>query len=87
MTLIICVFFGLLSAVAIFFTCKWVVGLVIFKYDPTNPYRRHCKKCNAHQIMYSSNIEGHASDIWWQEVYPIGNNEKCICHSYSDYRS
>lgn len=49
-----------------------------------NPYHRICKKCGSHQNMYKSNIEGNNS-TWWEDVYPIGNDENCKCHSYSDY--
>lgn len=57
---------------------------LLFRYDKQNPYRRYCKKCGACQIQYESNVIGH-NDTWWQEVYPIGNDEKCKCHSYSEY--
>jgi len=71
---------GILSA---FFVIK---EKLLFKKGHT-PYSRICKKCNSHQIMYSSNIEGEENIHWWQEVYPIGNNEKCKCHSYAEYHN
>ena len=48
-----------------------------------NPYYRICKKCGSHQSMYQSNIEGCENDVWWERVYPLGNDEKCQCHSYT----
>jgi hypothetical protein len=57
----------------------------LFYTDKNNPFRRKCKKCGSAQSMYKSNIEG-CNDVWWEEIYPIGNNPKCQCHKYSDYR-
>lgn len=78
-----------LYSVALLVLIKHVVAKwLLFKKDPRgNPYRRYCKKCGACQIMYQSNIEGWEDDIWWEEVYPIGDNPKCKCHDYSEYRS
>ena len=85
-TLLIIIF-----ALSFLFVCymfyRLVISLFLFRFDKYNPYRRYCKKCNSHQVMYSSNIEGQENDHWWEEVYPIGNNEKCKCHSFSEYRS
>lgn len=75
----------LITIVGTYSLYRGIVSAMLFKYDKYNPYRRHCKKCNSHQVMYSSNIEGDNS-WWWEEVYPIGNNDKCKCHSFSDYR-
>ncbi len=64
---------------------RWVWQMVLFKCGH-NPYARICKRCGAHQNMYQSNIEDDNS-TWWEDVYPIGNNEKCKCHSFTDYHS
>lgn len=57
---------------------------ILFKLG-RNPYRRVCKKCGSCQTMYSSNIEGLEEVSWWEEVYPIGDNPNCECHSYAEY--
>jgi len=64
---------------------KWIRSLLLFKKGH-NPFHRICKKCGANQHQYRSNIEGNEHETWWEEVYPIGNDEKCKCHSYSQYR-
>lgn len=51
-----------------------------------NPFSRICKDCGAHQDQYRSNIEGCEHQTWWVEVYPIGNNPECKCHSYAEDR-
>jgi len=58
--------------------------MLLFKQGH-NPFNRICKKCGSHQVQYQSNIEGQSHVTWWQEVYPIGNNEKCQCHKYAEY--
>lgn len=52
-----------------------------------NPFNRICKKCGAHQSQYQSNIEGCEHNTWWEEVYPIGNDENCQCHKYAEYHN
>lgn len=47
-----------------------------------NPFARICRKCGAHQHQYHSNIQG-SHDVWWEEVYPIGNDPNCSCHKYA----
>lgn len=49
-----------------------------------NPYSRICKECGAQQDLYQSNIEGWKKRTWWVEMYPIGNNPNCKCHSYAE---
>ena len=51
-----------------------------------NPFHRICTKCGSHQVMYRSNIQGHEHATWWEEIYPLGNNEKCWCHWYADHK-
>lgn len=78
------IFISLLCLVALYFIYRGILAASLFKYDETNPYRRHCTKCGAHQTMYSSNIEGN-NNWWWEECYPLGNNDKCKCHSFTEY--
>lgn len=49
-----------------------------------NPYARICRKCGAHQHQHRSNVEGFEHHTWWEEMYPIGNDPNCKCHSYAD---
>lgn len=49
-----------------------------FQYG-RNPFRRVCKKCGAHQNV----MEYYGNRKQWEEVYPLGNNENCECHSYA----
>ncbi len=80
----ICIFFGLFAIVAIILFIRGIIEACTFKKG-RNPYNRICKKCGSHQDMYQSNIEGNENHIWWEEVYPIGNDENCKCHKYAQY--
>lgn len=62
---------------------KFIVSLFLFR-STINPYSRICKRCNSQHDMFQSNIEGNEDDMWWEVVR--GDNEKCICKSYSTYR-
>jgi hypothetical protein len=73
------IFFGGIAAIG------WTLyGLSLFKRGH-NPYSRICKTCGAHQTQYQSNIEGMEDHVWWEEVYPLGNNPKCPCHKFAEY--
>lgn len=53
-----------------------------------NPYRRTCKKCGSIQEQFHRVGAEHLEefwDTWWEEMYE-GNNPKCKCHRYSEYR-
>ena len=52
-----------------------------FKYDD-NPFRRHCGKCGAQQDNYHE--AGNTGNTWWEEMYPIGNDPDCKCHTYAN---
>ena len=82
----IAIFFGFITLGGLYGIYRAIRQAILFKAGH-NPYARICKKCGSHQNMYRSNIEGMESDVWWEEVYPIGNNPKCECHKYSQYRS
>lgn len=56
----------------------------VFKYDETNPFRRTCKRCGSHQNQYHTS--GYPNDYWWSRMYPIGNDENYICHSFTENR-
>ena len=80
------IFFALLIIGFIWLICRKIQETFLFKKG-RNPYHRICRKCGAHQNMYQSNIEGLESHYWWEDVYPIGNNENCLCHKFTDYHS
>jgi hypothetical protein len=52
----------------------------LFEYN--NPFSRTCKKCGAHQNQYCYSYNDR--ETWWEEMYPIGNDPNCKCHSYAD---
>ncbi|MES2428295.1 MAG: hypothetical protein V4560_15045 [Bacteroidota bacterium] len=78
------IFFGLIVLGGLIAIACSIVEWSYFK-SGRNPYIRICKKCGSHQNQYRSNIEGQETHTWWEEVYPVGNNEKCKCHSFSEY--
>ena len=49
-----------------------------------NPYHRICKKCGSHQEQYHEAGRPHCT--WWERMYPLGNDENCKCHQYTNYR-
>ena len=50
--------------------------IVSLRYKPgRNRFHRICKKCGAHQVVYESCL-----GVWWEEVYPLGNDPDCGCH-------
>ena len=62
-----------------------IVQTIIFKsgrnsFGGRNPFERICKKCSAHQNVYTYSWSGRSL---WAEVYPIGNDKNCICHKYA----
>lgn len=79
------IFIGLFLLIGIYLFYRKINEWRLFKQG-RNPYKRICRKCGAHQDLYQSNIEGCEHAMWWEEVYPIGNNPKCKCHSYASYR-
>lgn len=85
--ILLIVFIGIMVLASIYFIIRQIRIMFLFTVDKYNPYNRKCTKCGAHQVMYQSNIEGMEHWTWWEEVYPIGNNEKCKCHKYAEYHS
>lgn len=83
--IVVCIILTFCFLVVIHQIIRGIKALILFKKGH-NPFSRICKKCGAHQHQYRSNIEGNEHETWWEEVYPIGNDEKCKCHKYSDYR-
>lgn len=80
------ILFAFIILGAIWAAIRQVKISVLFKIG-RNPFIRVCRKCGAHQSQYQSNIEGMDHITWWEEVYPIGNNENCQCHKYAEYYS
>jgi hypothetical protein len=69
----------------------WIISMIIavviivkhhlqFKKGD-NPFHRICRKCGAHQVEYDR-----FGVTQWEEIYPIGNDENCSCHSYAHNR-
>ena len=82
------IFFGtvvVITSFALFDLTSSIKEYLQFKQG-RNPFNRICKKCGSHQDQYQSNIEGCSHQSWWSEVYPLGNNPDCKCHSYSEDR-
>ena len=86
MTVVIMIFFSLIFIGGVAAIGWEIYGKTLFKKGH-NPYHRICKTCGAHQVMYQSNIEGMEDHVWWEEVYPIGNNLKCNCHKFAEYHN
>ncbi len=83
MEYVILAFFGLMAIFLILSLIKYILTKLQFKKGH-NPFCRICKKCGAYQNMYESNVEG-CDLTWWEEVYPIGNDPNCKCHSYAEH--
>jgi hypothetical protein len=60
---------------------SWVFESLQFK-PGHNKFARICRQCGAHQNKYRSNVIGENRE-WWEEVYPIGNDPDCSCHTYA----
>lgn len=75
-------FISLFLAFMLYKIYKVIQAYYLFKKDH-NPYSRECKKCGSVSSLH--HYYGEAQDCWWEESY-MGNNPKCKCHSYSNYR-
>jgi len=49
-----------------------------------NKFTSICRKCGSHQDQYRSTAY---SGVWWEEMYPIGNNPDCRCHKHAQHRN
>ena len=52
----------------------------LFKYDETNPYRRHCKRCGQCQNEHGESMNDPRG--WW-EVNGTIINADCDCHCFA----
>ena len=60
----------------------WTSVVPLMRYRPgRNRYHRICRKCGQHQIVYES-----CFGMWWDEVYPVGNDPECRCHRDTQHR-
>lgn len=78
----------LISILAVAFLIWYSVRMLRwFKYDKRNPYRRYCKKCGQVQVQMCWDVESwnDPANNWWEDMMPVPD-EKCGCHSFSDYR-
>jgi hypothetical protein len=81
------VFFGIMVFISLLLIIRQIRITMLFK-NGHNPYVRICRKCGATQNQYQTNYENDIDPlIWWEEVYPIGNDENCPCHKYAEYHN
>ena len=74
------VLFLSLSILSLFVVSIKIYEFALFRTDPTNPYRRFCKKCGQCQEEYGKYADDPRG--WW-EVTDAVIKEKCRCHLFA----
>lgn len=70
-----------------FFSIKKILHMAfgLFDVDPTNPYRRICRKCGDYQGEFSWSWND--THVWWETLEYNATDPECPCHKRETYKS